>query len=64
MEFRNTDNFLENVLRLTDEEKATLLEILVAHGELFSKIAPGNKLINYVRSYGMLPRDILYSETH
>ncbi len=63
MEFKDTDIFLENVLRLTEEEKIKLLEILVDNGELFSKIIPGNRLINYVRSTGKLPHDLLYSKT-
>ena len=63
MEFKDTDIFLENVMRLTDEEKSKLLDILVNNGELFSKIIPGNRLLNYVRSTGKLPHDLLYSKT-
>lgn len=61
MEFKDTDILLENVLRLGDDEKQVLLDILVANGELFSKIIPGNRLVNYVRSYGKLPHDLNYT---
>ncbi len=63
IQFKDNDILLENVLNLSDEDKARLLDILQTHGDLFAQLIPGNKLLNYVRSYGKLPENLVYGKT-